>query len=377
MRASATKQPVNIKSYCMKTKAGNKVGENKEDSNLSFKIDNISDRKLTTAKFIIIFSLVILAFLSIGNYLYDNSVLFYSNSILLCVVIVNILFFKNKIMLLSHIILSLMALGILIIVYLNKGEEYVPIWSFVFIYIAMIMYGYKNGLFVVIGFCLILLSLLFIWVGDTVSMLEFVRFTAVVVISILFSYISERQITTTLLKLSDTQKHLEKVNKIDSLTNIFNRRQFDTDFSKAINTFKRSNSILAFAMLDIDFFKLYNDTYGHQKDDEALIAVAKQLKKKMQRASDAVYRIGGEEFAILYHAENSQDAINNIIDIQHSIENLKIKHRVNNASSFLTISVGLRLFLPGDYISPEQAFKRCDEQLYKAKNNGRNKVSYT
>jgi len=377
MRASATKQPVNIKSYCMKTKAGNKVGENKEDSNLSFKIDNISDRKLTTAKFIIIFSLVILAFLSIGNYLYDNSVLFYSNSILLCVVIVNILFFKNKIMLLSHIILSLMALGILIIVYLNKGQEYVPIWSFVFIYIAMIMYGYQSGLFVVIGFCLILLSLLFIWVGDTINMLEFVRFTAVVVISILFSYISERQITTTLLKLSDTQKHLEKVNQIDSLTNIFNRRQFDADFSKAINTSKRSNNTLAFAMIDIDFFKPYNDTYGHQKGDEALISVAKQLKRKLQRASDAVYRIGGEEFAILYRAENAQDAINNIIDIQHSIENLKIEHQANKASCFLTISVGLHLFSPGDDTSPEEAFKRCDEQLYKAKDNGRNKVSYT
>jgi diguanylate cyclase (GGDEF)-like protein len=377
MRASATKQPVNIKSYCMKTKASNKVDENAEDSNLSFKIDNISDRKLTTAKFIIIFSLIILAFLSIGNYLYDNSVLFYSNSILLSVVVVNILFFKNKIMLLSHIILLLMALGILTIVYLNKGQEYVPIWSFVFIYIAMIMYGYKNGLFVVIGFCLIILSLLFIWVGDTVNMLEFVRFTAVIVISILFSYISERQITTTLLKLSDTQKHLEKVNKIDSLTNIFNRRQFDADFSKAINMSKRSNSTLAFAMLDIDFFKLYNDTYGHQKGDEALITVAKQLKKKMQRASDAVYRIGGEEFAILYQAENAQDAINNIIDLQRSIENLKIMHQANEASCFLTISVGLHLFSPSDDISPEQAFKHCDEQLYKAKDNGRNKVSYT
>ncbi len=361
----------------MRTTVGNKTDENKEDPNLAFTIDNISDRKLTTAKFIILFSLVILAFLSLGNYLYDNDLLFYSNSILLCVVMVSIVFFKNKIMLLSHIILLLMALGILIIVYLNKGEEYVPIWSFVFIYIAMIMYGYKKGLFVVIGFCLILLSLLFIWVGDTVNMLEFVRFTSVVIISILFSYISERQITTNLLKLSDTQKHLEKVNKIDSLTNIFNRRQFDADFSKAINTSKRSNSTLAFAMLDIDFFKLYNDTYGHQKGDEALITVAKQLKKKMQRASDAVYRIGGEEFAILYQAENAQDAINNIIDLQRSIENLKIMHQANEASCFLTISVGLHLFLPGDDISPEQAFKRCDEQLYKAKDNGRNKVSYT
>ena len=361
----------------MKIKMGNKVDENKEDSNLSFRIDNINDRKLTTAKFIVIFSLVILTFLSISNYLYDNSVLFYSNSILLCLIIVNIIFFKNKIMFLSHIILLLMALGILIIVYLNKGDEYVPIWSFVFIYIAMIMFGNKTGLFVVIGFCLILLSLLFIWVGDTVNMLEFVRFTSVVVISIIFSYISEHQITTTLLKLTDTQKHLEEVNKIDGLTNIYNRRQFDIDFSKAINTSKRSNNTLAFAMLDIDFFKLYNDTYGHQKGDEALISVARQLKNKMQRASDAVYRVGGEEFTILYQAENAQDAINNIIDIQHSIENLKIEHQANKVSCFLTVSVGLHLFLPGDDISPEQAFKRCDEQLYKAKDNGRNKVSYT
>jgi diguanylate cyclase (GGDEF)-like protein len=337
----------------------------------------INSRKLTTAKFVIYFSLAILIFFTANNYLYENMALFYSNATLLAVVLSTILFFKKRTIFLAHIILMLMAIGILLLVYLNKGQQYVPIWSFVFIYIAMIMYGYQKGLKVVISFCLIVLAMLFVWVGDTVNILEFLRFSSVIMVSILFSYISEHQISSTLVNLANTQQHIEEINKIDGLTNIYNRRQFDVDFIKAINSAKRSQNILAFAMLDIDYFKRYNDTYGHQEGDQALIRVAQQLKHKMQRASDAVYRLGGEEFAVLYQAENSQEAIDNIVDIQHSIEQLHINHSKNEVSNYLTISAGLFLFKPEDNINITEAYKCCDEQLYKAKNSGRNQVKYT
>jgi len=349
----------------------------KSDENSHFNpLSSINHRKLTTAKFIIVFSIIILLFLAGSNYLYSNNTLFYSNAILLFIIVATIIFFKKKVMLLAHLVLGLMALGILAIVYLNKGQEYVPIWSFVFIYIAMIMYGYKKGVFVVVAFCSVLLGLLFIWIGDTINILEFICFSSVILVLTLFSYISERHISTTLQQLATTQNHLEKMNKIDALTEVYNRRQFDIDFSQKINSAKRSKKTLAFAMLDIDYFKFYNDNYGHQLGDQALVKVAQQLKNKMKRANDTVYRLGGEEFAILFQVESDSEAVTTLNEVQHSIEELKIDHLHNKVSNYLTISAGLFLLSPADNIDKTQAYKICDELLYKAKSNGRNRVSY-
>lgn len=94
----------------------------------------------------------------------------------------------------------------------------------------------------------------------------------------------------------------------DGLTNLFNRRHFDNIFPKAINLAKRKNELLCLMLIDIDYFKRYNDTYGHLMGDHALISIANTLKNNLQRADDYCFRVGGEEFAILFHTERVDQA---------------------------------------------------------------------
>ncbi len=122
-------------------------------------------------------------------------------------------------------------------------------------------------------------------------------------------------------------KELEQQAITDPLTNLYNRRYFEIVFSKAINSTKRNNELLCFIILDLDYFKQYNDTYGHQAGDLVLINVAKCLKKTFQRADDYCFRLGSEEFGILYRVENKDQAISFSNTIRQNIENLKIEHK--------------------------------------------------
>ncbi|WP_169337254.1 GGDEF domain-containing protein [Psychromonas ossibalaenae] len=267
-----------------------------------------------------------------------------------------------------------MGSGLLFIIYINKGQNYSATWSFLYIYICMIVYGHKNGLIFTGIYLLILLPMLFTWVGHNLGILEFIRFTFIALTSLFFSYLSEWSISATLNKLADTQKKLEIISQTDGLTGLYNRRQFDSVFTKEINTAKRNKNILAFVILDIDYFKHYNDAYGHQEGDFALIKVAQQLQEGMQRSNDAVFRLGGEEFALLFQVKKERDAVTVTENIIKIIEQLQIPHRDSQVSAYLTISAGLFTIKPQQIISEQYAYKACDELLYQAKKSGRNQV---
>ncbi|MEA3353713.1 MAG: sensor domain-containing diguanylate cyclase [Campylobacterota bacterium] len=169
------------------------------------------------------------------------------------------------------------------------------------------------------------------------------------------------------------KKLIEKISITDSLTSLYNRRYFDKMFNKQINLAKRLNKTLIFGILDIDHFKQYNDTYGHQEGDETLKRVAVTIKKSLKRESDLVFRLGGEEFGILYFVEDEKDGDLIADNLRENIENLKIEHINNSASSYVTISCGLYIY-KGENENTELIYKKADDLLYKAKQNGRNKV---
>jgi diguanylate cyclase (GGDEF)-like protein len=268
-----------------------------------------------------------------------------------------------------------MSIGVLAMVYINKGQQYVPIWSFLFIYLSMVMYGHKKGLIVSLLYCTILLSMFASWVGDTITHLEFLRFSAVILVTVLFTFLSELTITTTLQHLRNSQKKLQEMTLTDALTNVYNRRQFDFVFTTTMNSVKRNNQLLAFVMIDIDFFKRYNDTYGHQQGDQALIDVAHFLKNKMKRANDAIFRLGGEEFALLFSVENHQQALAITQEVIQGIEALQITHEKSGVSQYLTVSAGLFVIENSSKQSKDEIYKACDDLLYQAKGSGRNQVA--
>ena len=171
------------------------------------------------------------------------------------------------------------------------------------------------------------------------------------------------------------KKIIEKISITDGLTNIYNRRYFNEQFPKIINSAKRNNELVCFLIMDIDHFKQYNDTYGHQMGDDVLIKVASSIKNFLHRADDTCYRLGGEEFGLIFKSKSKKDALKFSNKVRGNIENLKIEHKQNSASDYITASMGLVCKYANDIDSDGIIYKEADDWLYDAKDSGRNKVS--
>lgn len=165
---------------------------------------------------------------------------------------------------------------------------------------------------------------------------------------------------------------LEKISMYDGLTNIRNRRYFDETFEKTFNEIKRDKKSLAVLMIDIDFFKPYNDNYGHGQGDETLRKVAKALEKTIKRASDFVARYGGEEFVILLKDINKDgvEAVAN--NLLNAIRELKITHEFSKIENYVTVSIGVSYYNSSSDITKLELLLKADETLYNVKNSGRN-----
>jgi len=165
---------------------------------------------------------------------------------------------------------------------------------------------------------------------------------------------------------------LEELSMCDSLTGIPNRRYFDETLEKKHKEVSRDKKNLAIIMVDIDFFKLYNDNYGHWKGDECLAKVATTLRKTLKRPTDTVSRYGGEEFVILLKDIDKDGAKRVAESLVHAIAELKIPHEYSPVTNFVTISAGVAIKEENESISKEELLKIADDELYRAKENGRN-----
>lgn len=169
-------------------------------------------------------------------------------------------------------------------------------------------------------------------------------------------------------------KRIKELSIRDALTNLYNRRYFNEMFENFIQSAKRKNELVCFAILDIDHFKQYNDTYGHQKGDEALIAVAHFINSMLHRVEDLFFRLGGEEFGLLFKASTREKAILFLGDVIEGVEGLEIEHKGNSASKYVTISAGLAPKFAIDIKTTDSFYKEADDLLYIAKERGRNRV---
>ncbi len=165
-------------------------------------------------------------------------------------------------------------------------------------------------------------------------------------------------------------QEVERLSRIDPLTDLSNRRSFSTDALRFFQLAIRHQNKLSCAMLDIDFFKKVNDTYGHDFGDKVLIAVAKTCKKQI-RNTDLLARFGGEEFCFLFPETDLNGAAVIAERIRHAISKLEFDSKKKRFS--VTVSIGLsELMDSSDNV--ESMLKRSDDSLYKAKESGRNRV---
>ena len=170
-------------------------------------------------------------------------------------------------------------------------------------------------------------------------------------------------------------RQLEVYSHTDGLLGIANRSYFDSRFREAWNHALREQTPLALLMIDVDFFKYYNDHYGHQAGDACLQAVAKAVSGRMVRAIDLLARYGGEEFVVLLPGTQLQGAHKVAVGICEAVSALNIPHALSAVADHVTVSAGAAaVLLPDRETSPAQLVEAADQALYAAKQQGRNQV---
>ena len=158
----------------------------------------------------------------------------------------------------------------------------------------------------------------------------------------------------------------------DSMTNLHNRKYFDTIFDNMPFISNANNWKCAFIMIDIDYFKQYNDTYGHDMGDEALKKVALTIKEYFNKKYEFTFRPGGEEFGVVLF-DISKDILENCLkEMNKRVLELQIEHKNSKILPVLSISMGAIIYEPNSYISANKLYKQADECLYESKQNGRN-----
>lgn len=208
-------------------------------------------------------------------------------------------------------------------------------------------------------------SLIIKWVGSVT-----VLFTIILLIFTMVNRRLKREIKSREL----VEKELEKMSTTDALTSLYNRRYFNEVFPRVINSARRENENICFAILDVDYFKQYNDNYGHIAGDDVLKKLSSTMRSQLSRADDYCFRLGGEEFGLLFKDLSNDEAKQFIEKMRQSIEELHIKHGKSSVSEYVTASFGLAVRDAKDVKIYEELYREADELLYKAKENGRNRV---
>ena len=168
---------------------------------------------------------------------------------------------------------------------------------------------------------------------------------------------------------------IKRISETDSLTGLLNRRKFESLFNNTIKESGRDNKLICFLMLDIDFFKTYNDTYGHLAGDDVLKKISNVLQKSLFRDDDYCFRLGGEEFGLVFKVDRKESAIILSKKIMHNIAQLQIPHKHSTVSDYITVSMGLLCTEYSKTVNIDELYKKTDALLYKAKNSGKNTLS--
>ncbi|MBD2151272.1 diguanylate cyclase [Pseudanabaena sp. FACHB-1277] len=189
--------------------------------------------------------------------------------------------------------------------------------------------------------------------------------------------VTVRDITSrkqTELALQEANRKLELLANLDGLTQIANRRRFNDYLLFHWQHHQREQKMLSLILIDIDYFKLYNDSYGHQGGDDCLIQVAQAIAKVPQRVVDLVARYGGEEFAVILPNTDTEGALIIAESIKQAIADLAIPHQNSMVSDRVTLSLGVASMIPSVGQSLEVLISNADNALYKAKKCGRDQA---
>ncbi|OPX55623.1 diguanylate cyclase (GGDEF) domain-containing protein [Oceanospirillum multiglobuliferum] len=174
--------------------------------------------------------------------------------------------------------------------------------------------------------------------------------------------------------LHEVTKQLKHISQTDELTDIANRRHFDHEFDQEWKRTRREQQPISLVLFDLDFFKQYNDHYGHLQGDECLINISELIKSVISRPGDLFARFGGEEFVLLLPNTPIEGAMKIAEECRQLVESISIPHQKSSISEVVTISAGVYTLIPNGEIDRDQMLDLTDQALYLAKEQGRNRV---
>lgn len=176
--------------------------------------------------------------------------------------------------------------------------------------------------------------------------------------------------------VSEKNKILQNLSRTDALTGLSNRRYFDEWMASLSSNANTPSIAVSLLIIDIDYFKLFNDHYGHAKGDEALTLVATAIKQSLHESTDHAFRYGGEEFVVVLQDTDSEEAVKVAENIRQHIENKHCEHNTSPLSDYITISIGVATKQVNMLLDVQNIFKLADQALYTAKARGRNRVAF-
>ena len=277
--------------------------------------------------------------------------------------------------------------AILAITLLQHGENYTLIWTFFFAPFSIVTLGASRGLIVSFIFMVLVLAVTYAGMGEwqegAWNMQSYLRFLIAHFLMLYVIFVIQNSNERTNDKINRMRRYekkqlkfFEQLSITDPLTSLYNRRFLKEIFPRQLHSAKRNNKLFAFFILDLDYFKQYNDTYGHQKGDWAIEQTANILKEHLRRSSDYTFRLGGEEFAAIIIGDDTDSINNRINTILQAVADQKIEHKSSNVKPVLTCSIGAYILEDDSEYDLEDFYSLADEALYRAKDNGRNQVIY-
>jgi diguanylate cyclase (GGDEF)-like protein len=351
--------------------------------------DSLSNRRTILIGTILFLTIPIFTFLAAFNIFYtSNYTIAIFDTIALAFILYSIYTLKKSKNINEASIRATTILMIFTILYIhvNGNTQFSLIWTIFLPIFAFLINGKKIGLYFSVLFYIFIYIIAFnaidIWEDGLWKIEDFFSLCFSSIILIYVMYMNEKVLEDSDEKLTQIRKRenehiieLQTLTITDPLTKLYNRRYFNDMAPSLIAIAKRQRYFFTFFILDIDYFKPYNDNYGHIKGDDALRKISKVLKNHIQRDDDFIFRLGGEEFAGIILSDNTQETQNWIKSICKLIENLQIEHKYSKTSKYITASIGVASTCDDKYLDIDKLYALADEALYAAKDSGKNKMT--
>jgi diguanylate cyclase (GGDEF)-like protein len=353
---------------------------------LDVKTDTLDNLRFLTANVLLIATIVLLSFFAIKYYLFDHQYhIAFIETIAVMPALYAFIELRRKFRLTLAALLGTFNLFFFLIAFTvyNQGENFGLIWSLSLPIYAIFLNGRKTGLLITAVYYIVLFYLAYEGIGNWQDgrwdSTGFVRLVAASLLLTFVIYYVTMLLDNAYLRMQEAHRHerrqkheMQRLSITDPLTGLYNRRYIDEVFDRMLTTAKRNGYSFALFVMDLDRFKEYNDIYGHQSGDNALVRVAEVLQKTLHRGEDYLFRIGGEEFCGIVMASESRGIVTAVEKVRAAVEALHIPHEGNSDTGILTVSIGICLLENVGFETFDTMYKKADDVLYRAKHEGRN-----